>query len=165
MCSVQRDYDQRNYIANLRQMPCFRCVSLLHWVQEVMNIEDAIVLYSILVRVWACRNTFTNGSWYCVHKGDVNDATCFNTYSIKSIAMYCTVVSRASFPKGAATRYDSPPRSLPIALYMGQSQCVTCRSNVPDTWKSGEKELQLVLCSSRFCRTSCGSTQSERGRI
>ncbi len=80
-------------------MLCFRCVSLLHWVQEVMNIEDAVALYSILVRVWAYRNTFTNGSCYCVHKGDVNDATYFNTYCIKSIAMYCTVVYRASFPK------------------------------------------------------------------
>ena len=29
----------------------------------------------------------------------MNDATCFNTYSIKSIAIYCTVVCRASFPK------------------------------------------------------------------
>ena len=35
--------------------------------------------------------------------------------------------------KGAATRCDSPALSLPIALYMGQSQRVTCRSNVPDT--------------------------------
>ena len=37
---------------------------------------------------------------------------------------YCSaslmfVVNRV--PKGAATRYDSPARSLPIALYMGQS--------------------------------------------
>ena len=37
--------------------------------------------------------------------------------------------------KGAATRYDSPARSLPIALYMG-----------------------------RFCCTSCAITQSERSR-
>ena len=28
---------------------------------------------------------------------------------------------RIAASKGAATRYDSPARSLPIALYMGQS--------------------------------------------
>ena len=55
------------------------------------------------------------------------------------------------------------PADCPVG-YMGQSKRVTCRSNVPDTWKSGEKELQLVLFSSRFCCTSCAITQSERSR-
>ena len=37
-------------------------------------------------------------------------------------ALECvTVVDSTAHSKGAATRYDSPARSLPIALYMGQS--------------------------------------------
>ena len=64
--------------------------------------------------------------------------------------------------KGAATRYDSPVRSLAIAMYIGQSYSVAYHSNVPDRLKSDEKEFDLVLFTSRFCRTSSAITQSER---
>ena len=36
-------------------------------------------------------------------------------------ANYSPIALTSVLSKGAATRYDSPARSLPIALYMGQS--------------------------------------------
>ena len=148
-------------------------VSLLHWVQEVMNIEDAIVLYSILVRVWACRNTFKNGSCYCVHKGDVNDATCFNTYSIKSIAIYCTVVCRAPFPKPVTkihinylTCFLNNTQFSSWANMKYRIECYTA-TNVCNTWdnvrspqtsitKTGTR--QAFLRRSQKCFIGCCAT-------
>ena len=44
-------YNQTNYIANLLDMLCCRCVRLVHCVQEMMHMEDAMAFYSHLVRV------------------------------------------------------------------------------------------------------------------
>ena len=41
---------------------------------------------------------------------------------------------------------------------------VACHSNVPNRWKSADKELQPVLFSSRYCRTCCAIIQSERSK-
>ena len=84
-----------NHMINLHEMMCFRGVRLLHWVQEMMNIEDAMALYSLLVRVWACRNTFTKGSCYCVRNREMNNATCLTHIPLNILHF----LPRASFPK------------------------------------------------------------------